>query len=209
MRINKIFSNSAVVTALLASLCCITPVLAILGGISGVASIFSFLDPLRPYLIGLTVMSLGMVFYQAYKPKKVIDCDCEVEKLKFINSKSFLWTITLVSILLLTFPYYSEIFIPENKAAPFDTAQANLLTAKLNVIGMTCEGCELSVNYVLQEQYGVLGATSSYEDGIATVRFDSSMVSIEQLKKSIEESIGYKVQEYKINDSNPHKEIND
>ena len=44
METNKFFRNSAIVTALLASLCCITPVLAIFGGLSGIASTFSFLE---------------------------------------------------------------------------------------------------------------------------------------------------------------------
>ncbi|HBQ61761.1 MAG TPA: heavy metal transporter, partial [Balneolaceae bacterium] len=38
--------------AFIASLCCITPVLAVLAGTSGIASTFSFMDPFRPYLIG-------------------------------------------------------------------------------------------------------------------------------------------------------------
>jgi len=57
---NKFFRNSAIVTALLASLCCITPVLAIFGGLSGIASTFSFLEPLRPYFIVFTVMPFIM-----------------------------------------------------------------------------------------------------------------------------------------------------
>src|SRR3972149_7146049 len=106
MKSNKFFRNSAIVTALLASLCCITPVLAVLGGLGGIATTFTFLEPLRAFLIGLTVIVLGIAFYKAYKPKKAtdIDCVCEVdEKHKFINSKKFLWIITAVSALLITF----------------------------------------------------------------------------------------------------------
>ncbi|MEC3965274.1 hypothetical protein VM932_07290, partial [Muricauda sp. SYSU M86414] len=35
--------------ALLSSFCCITPVLALVAGTSGLASTFSWLDPIRPY----------------------------------------------------------------------------------------------------------------------------------------------------------------
>ncbi|MCZ7614554.1 MAG: mercuric transporter MerT family protein [Ignavibacteriaceae bacterium] len=80
MKTNKLFRNSAIVTALLASLCCITPVLAILGGLSGIASTFSFLEPLRPYFIAFTAIILGYAFYNVYKPNKTeIDCDCVTE----------------------------------------------------------------------------------------------------------------------------------
>ncbi|MFN3695162.1 MAG: mercuric transporter MerT family protein, partial [Ignavibacterium sp.] len=108
---DKLLSSGGIITALLASLCCITPVLAVLGGLSGIATTFSFLEPLRPYLIGLTVIVLGYAFYKAYKPKKGtdIDCACEADDLsadkagkpKFINSKKFLWMITAVSAILI------------------------------------------------------------------------------------------------------------
>jgi len=78
---NKAWLGAGIFAAIAASLCCITPLLAILGGIGGVASAFSWLEPLRPYLIGLTVIALGTAFYQAYKPSKAdIDCDCEDEQ---------------------------------------------------------------------------------------------------------------------------------
>ena len=43
-------------TAISASICCITPVLALLAGTSGLASTFSWLEPFRPYFIGLTFL---------------------------------------------------------------------------------------------------------------------------------------------------------
>ena len=67
-----------------ASLCCITPVLALISGTTGFASTFSWLEPFRPYLIGITVLILGFAWYQKLKPKNKIDCDCETdEKPKF------------------------------------------------------------------------------------------------------------------------------
>ncbi|HEY1054273.1 MAG TPA: heavy metal transporter, partial [Emticicia sp.] len=45
---------AGILTAFATSLCCITPVLALLGGASGLASSFSWIEPFRPYLIGLT-----------------------------------------------------------------------------------------------------------------------------------------------------------
>jgi hypothetical protein len=75
---NKLISTS-LLTAITASLCCITPVLAIIVGTSGIASIFSWVEPFRPYLIGLTILVLGFAWYQKLKPKKEIDCECETE----------------------------------------------------------------------------------------------------------------------------------
>ncbi len=85
------FLGAGVVSALAASLCCIMPVLAIIAGSSGIASTFSWIEPARPYLIGLSVMVLGFAWYQKLNPKPVDDCGCEVEKEKFIQTKTFLF----------------------------------------------------------------------------------------------------------------------
>ena len=198
MKSNKFFRNSAIVTALLASLCCITPVLAILGGLSGIASTFSFLDPLRPFLIALTAIVLSYAFYNTYKPKKEtdIECACDDDKVstkkKFINSKTFLWVVTLAAVVLMAFPYYSQVLFPEIKnTTAIDSS--NITKVKLEIEGMTCTGCEQSVDYALKSEDGVISAESSYKTGIAYVQFDDTKVQSQQLKKAIEEKVGYKV----------------
>ncbi len=196
---DKLLSGGGIITALLASLCCITPVLAVLGGLGGIASTFSFLEPLRPYLIGLTVIVLGYAFYSAYKPKKVndIDCACEDEtsnkKVSFINSKQFLWIVTVVIALLITFPYYSKALFPSDNQNVVIVQSNNVAKAKLYIEGMTCTGCEESVDYALKSENGVVSATSSYKKGIAYVEYDKTKVSPEQLKKALEDKVGYKV----------------
>ncbi|MDF1612683.1 mercuric transport protein MerTP [Stygiobacter electus] len=204
METNKFFRNSAIVTALLASLCCITPVLAILGGLSGIASTFSFLEPLRPYFIAFTVIILGYAFYSAYKPKKKdeIECACEDntsdKKVSLINSKKFLWIITVVSALLITFPYYSQAFFPNDTKNLIVVQSNNILKAKLEIEGMTCTSCEQSVDYALKSEKGVLNAESSYKTGIAYVEFNNTKVKPEQLKKAVENKVGYKVKKIQI-----------
>ncbi|AFH49655.1 Putative mercuric transport protein [Ignavibacterium album JCM 16511] len=200
---DKLLSGGGIVTALLASLCCITPVLAVLGGLGGIATTFSFLEPLRPYLIGLTVIVLGYAFYKAYKPKKAndISCNCEIDDLfagkagkpKFINSKKFLWIITAVSALLITFPYYSKALFPSAKTNVVIVKANNIEKAKLDIEGMSCTACEESVDYALKSENGVVSATSSYKTGTAYVEYDKTKVTEEQLKKAVEDKVGYKV----------------
>jgi len=181
--------------AVAASLCCIAPVLAILGGIGGIASTFSWLEPLRPYLMGVSAIALGAAFYQAYKPKKEIECDCEEAKPKFINSKKFLWIILFVSVGLFSLPYYSGALFPDVETAVAETNTDNVVEAKINIEGMTCTSCENTVDYSLKTTDGVLSATSSYKTGVAKVKYDKSKVNPEQLKKAIEEKAGYKVKD--------------
>ncbi|MCH7772456.1 MAG: mercuric transport protein MerTP [Bacteroidetes bacterium] len=201
---DKKWIGAGLLAAVAASLCCITPVLAVLGGLGGIASTFSWLDPLRPYLIGFTVIILGYAFYTAYKPKKEgdIDCACDDEespaKKNFLNSKAFLWVVTGVSVLMFAFPSYSHIFFPETNTNIVIVNESNITEAKLYIEGMTCTGCEESVNYILRNHDGVISAVSSYETGIADVKFDKSRIKLEQLARVIEDEVGYKVKSYEI-----------
>ncbi|MFB3057820.1 MAG: mercuric transport protein MerTP [Ignavibacteriaceae bacterium] len=200
----KKWIGAGMLAAIAASLCCITPVLAVLGGLGGIASTFSWLDPLRPYLIGFTAIVLGYAFYNAYKPKKEGDLECACEddespaKKNFINSKKFLWIVTVISILMFAFPSYSHIFFPDTNNTIVVVNESNIIEVKLFIEGMTCTGCEESVDYTLRKQEGVLSVVSSYESGIAYVKYDKSKVKPEQLAQAIEDEVGYKVKSYEI-----------
>lgn len=70
MKSNSKIAGIGLLTATAASLCCITPVIALVAGTSGMASAFSWMEPARPYLIGLTILTLGLAWYQKLKSKK-------------------------------------------------------------------------------------------------------------------------------------------
>lgn len=190
---NKII-GVGVVTAIAASLCCITPVLALIAGASGLASSFSWLEPTRPYLIGVTILVIGFAWYQKLKPKKEIDCECETdEKPKFIQSKKFLGVVTAFAIVMLAFPYYTGIFFPSNEMKSINTNNSDIVEAILTIEGMTCAGCEYSVNHAINTQLGIIESDVSYESGKAIVKFDITKTSVEQLTKTIEKETGYTV----------------
>jgi mercuric ion transport protein len=90
-------------TALGASLCCITPVLAIAAASGTITSAFSWIEPFRPYLISSTVLILGFAWFQILYTKTEDDCGCE-QKVSFFQSKKFLGVITILSLLLIAFP---------------------------------------------------------------------------------------------------------
>ncbi len=126
--------GAGIFTAFLASLCCITPVVAIVAGVSGAAATFSWIEPFRPYIIGLTVLLLGYAWYRLLKPNWDPDCACE-ENPSFLNSKSFLGIVTVVAALLISFPYYSTIFTskPDQKVVyvqqdPVETVSFNIFS---------------------------------------------------------------------------------
>ncbi|MFN4233271.1 MAG: mercuric transport protein MerTP [Bacteroidia bacterium] len=195
---NKLL-GAGFMTAIAASLCCISPVLALVAGTSGLASTFSWLEPARPYFIGLTILVLGFAWYQKLKPKKQIDCNCETdEKPKFTQSKMFLGIVTAFAIFMLAFPYYSSIFYPKTEKQIIVVDKSNIQKVEFTISGMTCASCEEHVNHEVNKLSGVINSTASYKNGNAIIEFDNSKISTTEIEKAIN-STGYSVTNKKEN----------
>ena len=195
---NKLI-GTGLLTAITASLCCITPVLALIAGTSGIASTFSWIEPFRPYLIGLTILVLGFAWYQKLKPQKEIDCECETdEKPKFIQSRKFLGIVTVFVIVILAFPYYSGIFYPNTEKQIILVDKSDIKTTEFKISGMTCASCEEHVNHVVNKLNGIVNSTVSYENGNAIVEFEKTKTNETEIEKAIN-STGYQVTDKKEN----------
>ena len=143
---------SGILAAITASLCCIIPLLAFVAGVGGLASAFSWVVPIRPYLIGFTVVVLSLAWYKKLNPTKGIECNCESSKENsFLQSKKFLALVTLFAVLMTSFPYYSKIFYPILPPRTVVVQAQNIINKEFTVIGMTCRGCEENVKQVLNE----------------------------------------------------------
>ena len=200
----KVSMSAGLVAAVASSICCIGPLVAGIAGLSGAASTFSWVEPLRPYLIGFTVLALGFAFYQAYKPKKA-EADCcavdEAPKKKFFQTKGFLWMVTVLAALFLTFPYYNGIFYANaSNDSVVVSDQTTTHKVTFEVEGMTCTGCEHHIEGDLSKTNGVLASNASYDDGTTNITFDRSKVSKEKVIEVIN-ATGYTVTG-EINDEN-------
>jgi copper ion binding protein len=188
--------GAGVLSAVAASLCCITPVLALISGASGVASTFSWMEPARPYLIGITILVLGFAWYQKLKPRTAeeIQCDCdEDEKKPFMQTKTFLGIVTVFAALMLTFPNYAHIFYPSNDKKEVVIVNASdIQTVIFDVKGMTCNGCASHVENDVNKLSGIISVDASYDEATAKVEFDQSKVSLAQIEEAIN-GTGYKV----------------
>jgi len=186
---------ASILTAIAASLCCITPILALVAGTSGIAASFSWMEPFRPYLIGLTVLVLGFAWIQKLIPKtkEEIDCACESdEKPSFWQSKTLLLVITIFSSLMLAFPYYSQNFYSQPNKEIVIVSQSNIVRKTFNVEGMTCLGCEAHVESEVNKLDGIISVKASYENSNNMVFYDKTKVDEIALIKAIN-STGYKV----------------
>lgn len=202
---NNKLVGAGVLSAVAASLCCITPVLALVAGTSGLASTFSWLEPARPYFIGITILVIGFAWYQKLKPRSAeeIACACEEgkEKTPFMQTKTFLGIVTVFSALMLAFPYYSGSFFPENNkqvvivesADKEDTPEdkpmiikaENVATVELDIKGMTCPACNYTVQNAALDVPGVFESKADFKTGKAIVKYDKSKSNEEEIIKSI------------------------
>ncbi|OIR01344.1 mercuric transport protein periplasmic component precursor [mine drainage metagenome] len=184
---------AGILAAAAASLCCITPVLALISGTSGIASTFSWMEPYRPYLLGITVVVLGFAWYQKLKPgkKNEVACDCEEDKPSFWQGKIFLGIVTVLAFMLMTFPKYSYVFYPKiEKKDVIVIDKSNIREVKLNINGMDCEACTHSINHALSKLPGVLEYKTEYEKGTSTIKFDSSKTKQKEIISAVNET-GY------------------
>ena len=184
---------SGLFAALAASSCCIPPVIAALAGVGGIAGSLSWLEPFRPYLIGVAIIAIGYAWYNYYQGKKSDDC-CAVDvKPKWYQTKGFLVGVTLFAAVSIAFPYYSYIFFPSNDTKEIVVVNAtDIQTVTFDVKGMTCAGCEAHVNSEVNKLPGIEKVDAKHTEAKAKVKFDQSKVSLTQIENAIN-STGYKV----------------
>lgn len=193
------FTSAGVLSAFAASLCCITPVIALLAGSSSIVANFAWIEPARPFLIGLSIAVLAFAWYQKLKPAKTSDmgCNCETtKKASFLQTKTFLGIVTLFAILMMTFPLYAKMFYPKPKVqSAMVAAIDNKQQVKFIIQGMSCEGCEAEVNNEISKVNGVLAYKTSYATRSSVVAFDKSKVDVKTIEAAINKT-GYTVKKH-------------
>jgi mercuric ion transport protein len=99
----------AVVSAFLASACCIGPLVLALLGLGGAGLLFK-LEPYRPYFTGATALALGAGFWLTYRKPRLADgdaCACEMPTSSRI-ARILLWAVTAIAVAFWSFPYIAD-----------------------------------------------------------------------------------------------------
>jgi len=104
----SLFAAGSALAAIIASFCCILPIVFALTGFSilGASALF---DAWRPYLLGLTFGLLGLGFYFAYRPRReqcAPGSACAIPNTNR-SGRLMLWLATAAVVLFAAFPYYS------------------------------------------------------------------------------------------------------
>tara|TARA_B100000795_G_scaffold269317_1_gene258352 strand:+ start:559 stop:1146 length:588 start_codon:yes stop_codon:yes gene_type:complete len=193
MNKEKKLIGTTIITAIAASLCCISPFLALIVGTTGIASTFSWIEPFRPFLIALTILALLLAWYQKIKPQKQeIDCDCKEENQTFLNSKKFLLYVTLFAGLMLAFPYYSQIFYSKTSQDKIHVKESNISEIEYNIKGMTCIGCEAHIENEVNKLDGIIVVKANHEKGNTIIKYDKTKIANNDIENAVKKT-GYKI----------------
>lgn len=111
--------TGGLVAAFFASICCIGPVvfaalgvgIGATGFLAGTAGFLKALLPYRPVFIGLTMLLLGISFYQAYRRPKSVCAPGErcAPGAMIETNRLVLWMLAAFALALLLAPYWLEI----------------------------------------------------------------------------------------------------
>ncbi len=199
MKTQTLASSTGLLAAFAASLCCIAPVLAIVSGTAGALSGLAWLAPLRPYLIGASVLALAAAWYVHLKPAvQADDCGCPPEEANrsVLQSRGFLASVTVLAIVLLAVPLITSSPDPVRvQAAAVPVEDERLMAATFLVEGMTCGGCEKHVSDAVYGVAGVIEIKASYAEKNTVVIYDGEQTGPEEIAAAIA-TTGYTVTEY-------------
>lgn len=174
----KVTTVGSVVAAIVASLCCIGPVVVALIGVGSIGA-FAVFEPYRPYLIGVTVVLLGLAFYLTYRKREVIceDGTCKMESASKWN-KLTVWFAAILAGVAIAFPYLSLTHTAAAQAMlsqePIQQPSASIVV--LDIEGMDCKACAKGVEGSLASIKGVRKANVEYEQGKAEIEYDPAIV---------------------------------
>ena len=167
-RHDRVASVGAVVSAALASMCCILPFgLAALGlGLSG-AVVAAFFEPLRPYFLVLAALLLGLGFYLSSRtPSETEACSTGTSSVSRASRPTLL-AAALATAALAMFPSIVGSASGDGDTLALETRTTVIV---LQLEGMTCEGCATGIRNELLDVPGVIDAAVSYERKVAEIR---------------------------------------
>ena len=186
--------------ALVASFCCILPIVFALAGV-GIVGSSAFFAAWRPYLLALTFALLGIGFYFAYRqPREACEPGSACARPAVNRSGRIgLWIATLFVVGFAAFPYYSgpvaDLLLSGGDAQTTAAPQApSVEHISFAIEGMYCPVCATNIESKLKSLPGVQKARVSYPQRRADIDYVSAYVSREQLEKVIQDA-GYRARQ--------------
>ncbi len=179
--------GAAIIAAILASVCCVGPLVLLALGISGAwIGNLTKLEPYRPVFMVITAGFLFYAFIKIYRKPNVEKCKpgryCANPRSVKLN-KIVLWSVSILVILLFSIPYLSHgVDKQKNKVGTFVNGQPSAMeTIVLSVPDMNCSSCPVTVRLSLKKLKGVYEANVLFDQRLAIIKFNPDQVQLKDL----------------------------
>ncbi|RME26286.1 MAG: hypothetical protein D6800_06540 [Candidatus Zixiibacteriota bacterium] len=178
---------------LAASSCCVPPLillgLTVLGiGSAGLAGFSTTLGTLKWYLLPLAIVGVGVSYWLYFREKKKCASGC----CAMSNEKLTKVMLTISTVVVLGFLAWSVYpYVLGRSPVAVDTNGASGHLAVFKVDGMTCGGCELSINGAVEATGLVDSVKSDFTQKKAWVWYSRSDIDFNRLEEAIRK-VGYK-----------------
>ncbi len=187
-RFNRKGGLIGVLSGLIASLCCITPLVLIFLGLGSVSFAFSFIR-LKPYFLIVSLLLLGVSFFFYIRKQK-----CGIKKglkspfvLTALGVHFILFIGSFYLLLPMVGPYIFEKKLSLARDIPPHSPSCHLqlkITSKsFNVLN--CTSCEAALKYTLEQNLGVFVAEVDLSSSKVLVHYDKKEISLERIVESI------------------------
>ncbi len=183
--------GASVVAAIVASLCCILPIVAAATGL-GTLAVGAVFEKWRPYLLGETGLLLGTGTVLAYRNYRKACAPGSLCTTKPVSRWNFIALGVAVLVAgLAAFPYYSGAVAEAviGKPGPSNTAAtATLVRVTFQIPNMDCPACAVALSSGLRKLPGVADAKRDVDGRKAVVTYDSAAQNVAVIEKVISDA---------------------
>ena len=179
-------------TALVASICCIGPLIALALGIGSFAAASWFAE-WRPYFLAASFILLGGAWYLTYRrPRANAECapgEACAAKPARTAQKIALWIVTAIAVPAALFPSLIRSTSVRISSPPV----AGSAELRVSIPTMDCVACAKGIEVTLRRQPGVRQATVDYDSKQGVIVFDAQATTADKLVAAID-STGFKAE---------------
>ncbi|HHT9120223.1 MAG TPA: mercuric transporter MerT family protein [Candidatus Hypogeohydataceae bacterium YC41] len=186
----KFFAGGSILTAVLASSCCIGPLVLAAIGVGG-ASFFVPIAKYEPIFIGITFAFIGVSYYFTYG-RKTACCPGESAKRRLWTQEVPLWVITALAVGLTAFTYTKEYIGGKDGKATLLVSKSDYKIVTFLVEGVTCAGCAETIRSAVSKVSGVKAVNVDVKNGEVAVGFkkDLNFIPIQEVLDALKKK-GY------------------
>jgi copper chaperone CopZ len=193
--LQKATLGGSLLAAIMASLCCIGPLVAVALGAGGFA-VSAVFEKWQPVFLGVTFVLLALAWYLTYRQPKTACAEGSVCATKPVArwTKVVLWLATGIVLLMAAFPSLSSSILRATQpSASVVIADGIRAVLKVKIPSMDCPACAVSIQTVLRKQAGIITASVNYATKESVVQYDTTKLASEKIIAAID-ATGFKAE---------------